>query len=306
MFNSWIVPHQVGDPEQPNQNHRLFVGHTSVSFNWRLEKKLDPIAKPVNNNGLEWPPPRLRGLQGGPLARSSGGRGWVPSPAGRPDVTWWSVAFPKPGPFKGMVFVKHEEEGEKTYPNILKHWVFMKHVMFHWFQFFRHRWAFTEFRPHDPREEPGLIRGTPKGVFWSKGRAIFQAQHPNEIIFWMILDDIFVNFHFLGTFLAVENWQSIAWQWREITNSTLLVGFLDLKILEDHSKTIKNIYGSHITRIQVKKGYLALAHGCIESGGGPFRIDARLSYSRQSRTTTVDARGDGIFLLFPVGKNHEL
>ena len=125
----------------------------------------------------------------------------------------------------------------------------MKHVMCHWFQFLRHRWAFTEFRSDDPREEPGLIRGTPKGVFWSEGRAIFQAQHPNEIIFWMILDDI-LGFHFLGTFLAVKNWQSIAWRWREITNSTLPVGFLDLKVLEDHSKQSKTFMAviSHTSR----------------------------------------------------------
>ena len=41
---------------------------------------------------------------------------------------------------------------------------------------------------------------------------------------------------------------------------------------------------------QVKKGYLCLAHGQIESDG-PFRIDAKLSYSRENEETTVVATG---------------
>lgn len=41
---------------------------------------------------------------------------------------------------------------------------------------------------------------------------------------------------------------------------------------------------------KVKKGYLCLAHGQIESDG-PFRIDAKLSYSRENEETTVVATG---------------
>ena len=44
---------------------------------------------------------------------------------------------------------------------------------------------------------------------------------------------------------------------------------------------------------QVKKGYLCLAHGQIESDG-PFRIDAKLSYSRENQESTVVGTGGAI------------
>lgn len=45
-----------------------------------------------------------------------------------------------------------------------------------------------------------------------------------------------------------------------------------------------------ISAAQVKKGYLCLAHGQIISDG-PFRIDAKLSYSRESQETKVVVEG---------------
>ena len=102
-----------------------------------------------------------------------------------------------------------------------------------------------------------MIRGKNPDSFEGLRREFFRRQagpeffrHNERNHFLMILDDIFVSFHFLVTFLDVKNWQIIAWRWREITNSTLWWDFLTLifwKVVQKQSKASTAVI-SHASR----------------------------------------------------------